>query len=166
MFEIIATWVSGLGHIGVAVLMFVENLFTPIPSELVMPLAGYLSAEGQLWLPAVIFAGTICSVLGALLWYYIGAWIGEDRLHRFSERHGAWLTISPKEVDSAGGVVPKLWLVRGVLRSHDPGCTDADIRPGGDGGHADGVVPDFHDPRKSGMDRLSGRCGVLATVPL
>lgn len=102
MFEIITTWMSGLGHIGVAVLMFVENLFPPIPSELVMPLAGYLSAEGQLWLPAVIFAGTIGSVLGALLWYYIGAWIGEDRLRRFSERHGAWLTISPKEVDSAG----------------------------------------------------------------
>ena len=102
MFEMIISWMSGLGHAGLAALMFAENVFPPIPSELVMPLAGYLSAEGQLWLPAAIFAGTIGSVLGALLWYYIGAWIGEERLHRFADRHGAWLTLSPKDVDNAG----------------------------------------------------------------
>ena len=101
MFEMITTWMSGLGHVGVAALMLAENVFPPIPSELVMPLAGYLSAEGQLWLPATIFAGTIGSVLGALFWYYIGVWIGEERLQRFAARHGAWLTISPKDVDSA-----------------------------------------------------------------
>jgi len=102
MFEMITSWMSGLGHAGVAALMFAENVFPPIPSELVMPLAGYLSAEGQLWLPAAIFAGTIGSVLGALFWYYIGVWIGEDRLHRFADRHGAWFTLSPKDVDNAG----------------------------------------------------------------
>ena len=102
MFDIITTWMSGLGHVGVAALMLAENVFPPIPSELVMPLAGYLSAEGQLWLPAAIFAGTIGSVLGALFWYYIGIWIGEERLQRFAARHGAWLTLSPKDVDSAG----------------------------------------------------------------
>ncbi|GLO77963.1 DedA family protein [Sulfitobacter pontiacus] len=102
MFDIITTWMSGLGNVGVAALMLAENVFPPIPSELVMPLAGYLSAEGQLWLPAAIFAGTIGSVLGALFWYYIGIWIGEERLQRFAARHGAWLTLSPKDVDSAG----------------------------------------------------------------
>ncbi|WP_138923693.1 DedA family protein [Sulfitobacter sp. BSw21498] len=102
MFNIIATWMSGLGHFGVAALMLAENVFPPIPSELVMPIAGYLSAEGQLWLPAAILAGTIGSVLGALFWYYIGIWIGEERLQRFAARHGAWLTLSAKDVDSAG----------------------------------------------------------------
>lgn len=102
MFEMITAWMSGFGHVGVAALMFAENVFPPIPSELVMPLAGYLSADGQLWLPAAILAGTIGSVLGALFWYYIGVWIGEERLQRFAARHGAWLTISPKEVDGAG----------------------------------------------------------------
>lgn len=102
MFEMITTWMSGFGHLGVGALMLAENVFPPIPSELVMPLAGYLSAEGHLWLPTAIIAGTIGSVLGALFWYYIGVWIGQERLQRFSERYGAWLTISPKDVDKAG----------------------------------------------------------------
>jgi membrane protein DedA with SNARE-associated domain len=101
MFELITSWMGALGHTGVAALMLAENLFPPIPSELVMPLAGYLSAEGSLWLPAAILAGTFGSVLGALFWYYIGIWIGEERLHWFAEKYGAWLTISPQEVDSA-----------------------------------------------------------------
>ena len=102
MFELITTWMSGFGHVGVAALMLAENVFPPIPSELVMPLAGFLSAEGQLWLPATILAGTVGSVLGALLWYYVGVWIGETRLQSFAARHGAWLTLSKSEVESAG----------------------------------------------------------------
>lgn len=102
MFEWITTWMSSLGLAGVAALMLAENVFPPIPSELVMPFAGFLSAEGRLWLPAAILAGTVGSVLGALLWYYIGVWIGETRLQSFAARHGAWLTISEKEVENAG----------------------------------------------------------------
>ena len=101
MFELITNWMSSLGHLGVAALMLLENVFPPIPSELVMPLAGFLSAEGILWLPVTILAGTAGSVIGALLWYYIGVWIGEARLRKLTERHGAWLTISPQEVDAA-----------------------------------------------------------------
>lgn len=101
MFEIITTWMSSLGHWGVAALMLAENIFPPIPSELVMPLAGFLSAQGALWLPVAILAGTVGSVLGALMWYYIGLWIGEARLQRFCARYGAVLTISPREVDAA-----------------------------------------------------------------
>lgn len=101
LFELITTWMSNMGHFGVAALMLLENVFPPIPSELVMPLAGFLSAEGTLWLPITILAGTAGSVIGALLWYYIGIWIGEARLRKYSERHGAWLTISPREVDAA-----------------------------------------------------------------
>tara|TARA_R110002012_G_scaffold322103_1_gene555686 strand:+ start:27225 stop:27842 length:618 start_codon:yes stop_codon:yes gene_type:complete len=101
MFDLITSWMSALGHLGVAVLMLAENVFPPIPSELVMPFAGYLSAQGQLSLPLSIIAGTAGSVLGALLWYYIGIWIGDERLCRFAERHGAWLTLTPKEVESA-----------------------------------------------------------------
>ena len=99
MFDLITSWMSTLGHLGVAVLMLAENVFPPIPSELVMPFAGYLSAQGELSLTLAIVAGTAGSVLGALLWYYIGIWIGEERLCRFAEHHGAWLTLTPKEVE-------------------------------------------------------------------
>lgn len=101
MFELITSWMGSLGHLGVALLMLLENVFPPIPSELVMPLAGFLSAEGALWLPTTIIAGTVGSALGALLWYYIGVWIGEARLRKFTQRHGAWLTISPQDVEAA-----------------------------------------------------------------
>lgn len=100
-------WITGLmgsaGHFGVFALMFGENVFPPIPSEVVMPLAGFLAAQGTLSLLLVILAGTAGSVLGAMFWYYVGVWIGADRIRAFAARHGRWLTISASEVDAATG---------------------------------------------------------------
>ena len=65
-------WITGfeeMGSLGIAVLMFAENVFPPIPSELIMPLAGFSAARGELDLMIVIIAGSIGSLLGALLWY-------------------------------------------------------------------------------------------------
>ncbi len=101
MFDFIVNWLSQSGYAGVFALMLAENVFPPVPSELVMPLAGFLAAQGELSLPLVILVGAAGSVLGALFWYYVGLWIGEARLRRFAERHGRWLTISPTDVDAA-----------------------------------------------------------------
>jgi len=89
------------GYLGILVLMFVENVFPPIPSEVIMPLAGYLASQGKLELLWVIVAGTAGSVLGALPLYALGARIGEDRLKRLAARHGRWLTVSPGDIDHA-----------------------------------------------------------------
>ena len=101
MFE----WITGVmaagGYLAVAGLMLLENIFPPIPSEVVMPLAGFLAATGELSFLGVLVAGTVGSVAGATFWYWIGLKLGEDRLRRFTERHGRWLTISPEEVDRA-----------------------------------------------------------------
>ncbi|MBI0538449.1 DedA family protein [Roseomonas sp. KE2513] len=98
-------WIVGLvergGYLGITLLMLAENLFPPIPSELIMPLAGFSAAQGKLNVMLVILSGTIGSVLGALAWYYVGRWLGPDRLRRFAARHGRWLTLSPSEVDRA-----------------------------------------------------------------
>jgi membrane protein DedA with SNARE-associated domain len=98
-------WITDLmasaGYLGILGLMFGENVFPPIPSEVVMPLAGYLAATGELMFLGVLIAGTVGSVLGALLWYYIGYWIGEERLKTFAADHGRWLTLRPKDVDKA-----------------------------------------------------------------
>ena len=98
-------WITGLveqtGYLGIALLMLAENVFPPIPSELIMPMAGFTAARGELNMVGVVVAGTAGSLAGALLWYYIGRWIGLERLKRWAAKHGRWLTISPEEVDEA-----------------------------------------------------------------
>jgi membrane protein DedA with SNARE-associated domain len=99
MFDRIIEFMNGTGYIGIAALMFLENLFPPIPSEIVMPSAGFSAGQGRLSLVGVIVAGTLGSIAGALLWYYVGQWIGDERLKRWASRHGRWLTLSPSDVD-------------------------------------------------------------------
>lgn len=89
------------GYLGVTLLMIAENVFPPIPSELIMPLAGFAAARGALSRQLVIVAGTVGSVVGALPWYVAGRWLGEDRLKRWAGRHGRWLTLRPADVDRA-----------------------------------------------------------------
>ena len=101
MFDWITAAVQQSGYVGVFLLMLAENVFPPIPSELIMPLAGFTAAQGQLNIVLVIAAGTAGSLLGALLWYYIGLWLGRDRLKRWAAKHGRWFTLTPDELDQA-----------------------------------------------------------------
>ncbi|MFG3502236.1 DedA family protein [Pseudomonas sp. NPDC047963] len=101
MFDKIVEIVSAFGYVGVFLLMLLENIFPPIPSELIMPLAGFVAARGDLNFIAVIVVGTAGSVVGALPWYYAGAKLGQARMKRFAERWGHWLTLSPEDVDKA-----------------------------------------------------------------
>jgi membrane protein DedA with SNARE-associated domain len=101
---IVPDWITGfekMGTLGIVLLMFAENVFPPIPSELIMPLAGFSAARGELNLLIVILAGSTGSLLGALLWYYIGQKIGAERLERWATKHGRWLTLSAKEVEQS-----------------------------------------------------------------
>jgi membrane protein DedA with SNARE-associated domain len=66
-----------------------------------MPLAGYNASQGDANIVLMILAGSFGSVLGAVFWYYIGLWFGCHRLRNLSARHGRWVTISPKEIDSS-----------------------------------------------------------------
>lgn len=101
MFDVVVGWIESSGYLGILLLMLGENAFPPLPSEVIMPLAGYQAARGDLHIAGVIAAGTAGSVLGALVWYYVGAWVGMDRLRCWTGRHGRWLTLSPAEVDRA-----------------------------------------------------------------
>jgi len=87
---------AGYGAIFAA--MFLENLFPPIPSELIMPLGGFLVQQGQLQFVPVVLAGLLGTVLGALPWYGIGRVINEERIEQWLERHGRWIGISPAEL--------------------------------------------------------------------
>ncbi len=100
-----ATWVLSTvystGYFGILLLMFVENVFPPIPSEVIMPLAGYMAAQDILSLFGIILVGMAGSVLGALPLYYLGGKLGEDRLKEFADDHGRWLTLSRKDIERA-----------------------------------------------------------------
>ena len=101
MIEWVTNIVAAGGWPGVLALMFLENLFPPIPSELIMPLAGYLAAEGRLSVWAVVAAGTTGSVLGALFWYALGRAIGPVRFLALVDRYGRWLTLTRPETLAA-----------------------------------------------------------------
>lgn len=101
MFDTIVHLVERSGYLGIFLLMLAENVFPPIPSELIMPLAGFVAAEGGLHLAGVVLAGTAGSVAGALPWYYAGMLFGRGRIERLAARHGRWLTVSPADVDTA-----------------------------------------------------------------
>ena len=101
MFDWITNLIDSMGAFGVALLMFLENVFPPIPSELIMPLAGFNAARNTMSLPLVIAAGSIGSLAGAYLWYWIGRRIGFERLCKLSRKHGRWLSVSPEEFDRA-----------------------------------------------------------------
>lgn len=101
MFEWITDVIARLGYCGVAILTFLENVFPPIPSELVIPLAGFVAAEGDLRLGLVIVMGSAGSLAGAAVWYSVGRRIGEQRVRAWVARHGRWLTLSVQDVDRA-----------------------------------------------------------------
>jgi membrane protein DedA with SNARE-associated domain len=93
--------VESMGYPGVVLLMFLENVLPPIPSELIMPLAGYLAARGEMGFAGVVVAGTAGSVLGALPLYGLGRWLGQERLCRWAARWGHWVAVSPGDVRKA-----------------------------------------------------------------
>lgn len=93
--------VREMGPLGVGLLMFLENVFPPIPSEVIMPLAGYLSEQGQMSFWPLVAAGVAGSLAGAVFWYGVGRTVTHDRLCDWVEAHGIWLAMTPKDVDRA-----------------------------------------------------------------
>ena len=100
-----AQWIIGFieqyGYLGIAALMLAENVFPPLPSELIMPFAGFAAARGSLHPLLVVVAGTAGSLAGTLPWYWAGRRLGSERLKRWAGRHGRWLTLSPADVERA-----------------------------------------------------------------
>jgi membrane protein DedA with SNARE-associated domain len=95
----VADWVFAivdrLGAAGVGLLILLENLIPPIPSEVILPLAGFRARTGTLNLLTVWPAATAGSVVGALVLYAVGAWLGYDRLHRLAGHR--WFVLSSQK---------------------------------------------------------------------
>lgn len=86
------------GYLGVAFLMFLETVFPPIPSEVIMPIAGLNASRGHMTLWGVIVSGTAGAMLGNCFWYFAARAIGVDRFLPLVDRWGRWLTIDRREI--------------------------------------------------------------------
>ncbi len=109
----VQTLMQDYGVAGIAFLMFSGEHLPPIPSEIIMPLAGYQAATGNHSFFAVVLAGTFGSLLGILPWYYLGLWFGEERIVRLADRFGRWMTMTADDVEAADRWFRKygLWAV-------------------------------------------------------
>lgn len=117
------TWaIEEAGYPGIFFLMLLENLFPPLPSEVIMPMAGFSASEGKLSIAGVLVAGTGGTLAGAMFWYAVARKLGEEGLKRWAEKHGRWITLSPDEIERldrwfdrhGGWTVPVGHLVPGV----------------------------------------------------
>jgi membrane protein DedA with SNARE-associated domain len=93
--------VESLGYWGVAALVALENLFPPIPSEVILPLAGFVSVEGEASVVGMVIAATVGSMVGAYALYGISAAIGPVRLRGLVVRHGKWFGLDEGDLDKS-----------------------------------------------------------------
>jgi membrane protein DedA with SNARE-associated domain len=99
--ERITDIIEEAGYVGIGALIALETIIPPIPSELILPLSGFMAGQGRFWLPAVIVAATIGSVTGALVLYAAGAWLGDARVRALVVRYGRILGVGVRDLDRA-----------------------------------------------------------------
>ncbi len=111
-------------YLGVGFLMFLETVFPPIPSEVIMPVAGVVAARGQMNLWGVIASGTAGAMFGNIFWYLVARTIGLHRFRPFIENHGRWLTMDWGDVEKSeklfgrfGGAIVGLGRLLPTIRS-------------------------------------------------
>ena len=101
MHNLIVDIVTGGGYWGILFLMALENVFPPIPSELIMGLGGIAIARGEMTFVPLLVAGTIGSVIGNCAWFWLGRAFGYQRLRPLIERRGRWLAMNWSDVERA-----------------------------------------------------------------
>ena len=101
------------GYVGIFLLMFLETVFPPIPSEVIMPIAGVRAAQGPMTLWGVIASGTCGAMLGNFFWYAVARVIGVRRFRPLIERYGRWLTMDWGDIEKAERLFGRFghWLV-------------------------------------------------------
>ncbi len=101
MIESIVSWLTNLiestGYLGVGLSMFIESFFAPIPSELILPFAGFVASRSDQVLAISIIVASVCAYLGSLPFYFLGVW-GEDVVNKFLDKYGKYFFIEQKDV--------------------------------------------------------------------
>lgn len=158
----ISEWVliimEQLGLLGVTLMMFLENVFPPIPSELIMPAAGFAAAMGKMNLILVIVAGTLGSVLGALPLYYLGTIFDEKRLLKLTEKYGKYVLVKPSDVTNAQAWFNKYGKAVIFFWAYDSCHSFADFYSCGHEPYANDSFFDFDNHWFSDLDNAFGVC--------
>lgn len=98
-------WITGVmesyGYAGIFFLILMENIFPPIPSEVVLTVGGFMTTTSGMTVFGVIVASTAGSVSGAIILYYLGRWLSVERLEGIIERHGKWLRVKKQDLYKA-----------------------------------------------------------------
>ena len=93
--------ITSLGYVGIMLLMLLEAVFPPIPSELIIPFAGFAAGQGDLNFVLVILAATVGSLIGMIPWYLVGYVFGLERVKWLADRFGRWFAFNADEIDIA-----------------------------------------------------------------
>ncbi len=99
--------VNDTGYWGVGLLMFLETVFPPVPSEVIMTVAGVSAARGNVNFGGVVASGTAGAMLGNYFWFLLAVKFGKERLQRFLEKYGRWLTLHWTEVERGQALFTK-----------------------------------------------------------
>jgi membrane protein DedA with SNARE-associated domain len=105
LFGDLVAWVLNiidvLGYPGLALVVAIENVFPPIPSEVILPLAGFLASDGRMSFAGALIGATVGSVLGALILYWFGYAFGEQRVRALTRRYGRWAMVTEEDLDKS-----------------------------------------------------------------
>lgn len=93
--------IERFGYTGIALLIALETIFPPLPSEIILPLGGFTASRGDLTLWVVVLAATLGSVAGALVLYAVGYWFGQERLYWLVDRYGRYVLLKQSDIDKA-----------------------------------------------------------------
>lgn len=93
--------ISAFGYFGIFLLMLAENLFPPIPSEVIMPVAGIAIGAGSMSLWLVLIAALAGTLIGNLPWYFIARAVGRERFLELTARWGRYVALKPSDVEAA-----------------------------------------------------------------
>ncbi|KZE94654.1 putative membrane protein [Geobacillus stearothermophilus] len=97
----ITDFMEQFGYIGIFLMIALENIFPPIPSEVILPFGGFMTTYTSLTVPGVIVAATAGSIVGAIVLYGIGRLLSVERLERIVDRWGGWLRVKPEDISKA-----------------------------------------------------------------
>lgn len=97
----ITSVMSDYGYFGIFLLIMLENVFPPIPSEVILTVGGYMTTTTTMTIPGVILASTAGSVLGAVVLYGVGLLLDVERLEKIIDKYGNWLRVKKEDIQKA-----------------------------------------------------------------
>ena len=93
--------INQFGYWAIVFLIAIENIFPPIPSEVILTFGGFMTAHSEMSIFGVVVASTVGSVAGALVLYYIGSILGQERMKKLINRYGKWLRVTETDIEKA-----------------------------------------------------------------